>query len=317
MRILITGASGFIGHHLCNYLKSKGHFIRAVDWKAPSYPFKSDEFHILDLRDYKNCLGMTAGMDQVYQLAADMGGMGFIQDSKNQARILRNNLLININMIEASRINDIKQYLYSSSACIYPTHLQRKVDSPPLKEEDAYPANPQDTYGWEKLVSEILTSSYKESYGMSVRIFRFHNIYGPEGSWNDGREKAPAALCRKIAIAKRDGKPTIEIWGDGDQRRSFCYITDCLKALDLVMNGYYSKPINVGREDSIGINEMASIISFIAEVDLKYKHINGPQGVRGRNSDNTKFKEIYGWEPQITMKEGLTKTYKWIESQLQ
>lgn len=316
MRILVTGSSGFIGHHLCNYLKSQGHFVRAVDWKAPEHDFNCNEFHILDLRDFENCVKMTAGMDQVYQLAADMGGMGFIQDTKNQARILRNNALINIHMIEASRINDINEYLYSSSACIYPEYKQTKTDSPPLKESDAYPAMPQDTYGWEKLVAEILTKAYEESYGMKVRIFRFHNIYGPEGSWNDGREKAPAALCRKVAMAKKNKENSVEIWGDGLQRRSFCYIDDCLKALDLVMNGNNSEPINVGRNDSIGINEMAQLISKIAEYPVSLEHIEGPQGVRGRNSDNTKFKEIYGWVPGIDMKTGLTKTYQWITNQI-
>jgi len=319
MRIVVTGAAGFIGHHLVNYLKKKGHWVRGVDWKKCEYDLHADEFDLLDLRDFSNALRALrpikeGKIDQVYALAADMGGMGFIQDPKNQRRILRNNLLINLNTSEAAKVQGIEKYLFSSSACVYPNYKQQEIDVRPLKEEDAFPADPQDTYGWEKLITEILLNTYKDFY--EIRIVRFHNIYGPEGEWRGGREKAPAALCRKVAEAKFLGKDYIEIWGDGKQTRSFCYIDDCLKGLELVMGGTYDKPVNLGRDELVSINGLADIICDIAGVKLKYKHVSGPQGVRGRNSDNTLFRKLYGWEPEIDLRTGLSRTYQWIEEQV-
>lgn len=315
-RILVTGSSGFIGHHLVNYLKNKGYWVRGADLKKPDYLTNCDEFCLLDLRRFENCLKATKEIDEVYALAADMGGMGFIQDKKNQAPILRNNALININTAEACKINKVNKVLFGSSACVYPICKQNTPRAKPLKEEDVYPANPQDTYGWEKLISEILYTSYKESYRFGVRIVRFHNIYGPEETYHGGREKVTAALCRKVIEAKKNNKRFIEIWGDGKQTRSFCYIDDCLKGLKLVMDGDFCKPVNLGRTDMISINQLADLICKIGKVKLKYRHVDGPVGVRGRNSDNVLFKKLYDWEPQVNLKEGLKKTYLWIERQL-
>ena len=243
-----------------------------------------------------------------------MGGMGFIQAPENQKTILRNNLLINLNTVEAAANQGVQKYFYSSSACIYPNDKQTNADVTPLKEEDAYPANPQDTYGWEKLVTEILVKTY--SSDMQVRMARFHNIYGPEGTWKGGREKAPAAFSRKIAEAKLKGLDYIEMWGDGEQTRTFCYIDDCLKGLELIMAGTNDQPVNLGRDELVSMNQLADIISEIAGVKLQYKHIPGPEGVRGRNSDNTQFKKLYGWAPEIDLGEGLAKTYHWVEEQV-
>lgn len=318
-RALVTGTAGFIGHHLTKYLRSEGHLVRGVDWKEPEYRSAANEFENLDLRLIENASKALRPLDgeqidEVYALAADMGGMGFIQDPKNQRRILRNNLLINLNTLEAAREKGVKKYFYSSSACVYPNYKQTETDVSSLKEGDAYPADPQDTYGWEKLVTEILSGTYADE--MDIRIARFHNIYGSEGAWNGGREKAPAALCRKIAEAKRDGKDSIEIWGDGKQTRSFCYVDDCLRGIELMMEGSYSKPVNLGRDELVSINGLADIISKIAGVELEYRHIEGPEGVRGRNSDNTLFQELYGWSPEITLEEGMARTYSWIEEQV-
>ena len=315
-RILVTGASGFIGNHLCKQLKSEGHWIRGADWRKPEYGLIADEFLLMDLRDEDNCRIATFGIDEVYQLAADMGGMGFIQDKSKQALIINNNLKINCNMIEWAKLNGIKKYLFTSSACIYPNYKQTEADIKPLREEDAYPADPQDSYGWEKLATEKMVEAYKESYGMDVRIVRFHNIYGPEGTWEGGREKAPAALCRKVIQSQKDGKDSIEIWGDGEQTRSFCYIDDCIKGIRMIMEGKYDKPLNLGRNDMVSINELARTIMDIAGCELKIDHIEGPIGVRGRNSDNSLFKELYKWEPEIGMREGLKKTYDWIREQM-
>ena len=243
-----------------------------------------------------------------------MGGMGFI--SAHHAQILYNNSLINLHTLEAARTNNVKRYLYTSSACIYPEYLQEEADVQPLKEEDAYPAQPQDAYGWEKLVSEILCKHYKEDYGIETRTVRFHNIFGEKGTWEGGREKAPAALSRKIAQAKLSNNPEIEIWGDGEQTRSFCYITDCVEGIYRLMNSDYSEPLNLGQDRMVTINQLADIISDIADFDINKKHIDGPMGVRGRNSDNTKLREVLGWEPAVSLEEGLAVTYKWIEQQV-
>lgn len=314
-KVLVTGAGGFIGHHLVTFLKGKGYWVRGVDIKYPLYEkSKADEFKILDLRLWPNCLKATKGIDEVYGLAADMGGMGYI--SANNSLILHNNSLINLHMLEASRINNVKRYFYTSSACVYPEYKQMKTKVTPLKEEDVYPAMPQDAYGWEKLIFERVCKHYYEDYGLETRIVRFHNIFGPLGTWDGGREKAPAAMCRKIAIAKLTGKHTIEIWGDGKQTRSFCYIDDCLQGIYKLMRSDYHEPLNLGQDRLISINDLAKLVAKIAGVKIKIKHIKGPQGVRGRNSDNSRLKKVLKWEPQISLEEGLKKTYNWIEKQV-
>lgn len=314
-KVLVTGAGGFIGHHLVTYLKERGYWVRGVDIKLPEFSkTDADEFELLDLRRWDNCLQATRGIDEVYGLAADMGGMGYI--SFNNAIILRNNSLINFHTLEASRINGVKRYFYTSSACVYPEYRQMEVDVMPLKEEDAYPAQPQDAYGWEKLITERLCLEYRRDFGLETRIVRFHNIFGPQGTWDGGREKAPAALCRKVAIAKLNGISEIEIWGDGEQTRSFCYIDDCLTGIYKLMSSDYREPLNLGQDRLISINELADLIMEIAGVKLTKRHVEGPQGVRGRNSDNTLLQKVLGWAPEISLEEGLRRTYEWIEVQV-
>jgi nucleoside-diphosphate-sugar epimerase len=314
-KALVTGAGGFIGHHLVTFLKGEGYWVRGVDIKRPEYsPVDADEFELLDMRRWENCLQATRGVDEVYALAADMGGMGFI--SSHHAEILHNNSLINIHTLDAARENGVKRYLYTSSACIYPEFLQTETNVKPLKEEDAYPAMPQDAYGWEKLVSERLCQHYREEYGIETRVVRFHNIFGPLGTWEGGREKAPAAMCRKVAVAKLTGNHEIDIWGDGEQTRSFCYIDDCVTGIYKLMRSDYHEPLNLGQDRMVTINQLADMVAEVAGISIAKKHIEGPQGVRGRNSDNTRLREVLGWEPEISLEDGLARTYAWIEDQV-
>ncbi|MGD0173753.1 MAG: NAD-dependent epimerase/dehydratase family protein [Anaerolineales bacterium] len=311
-KVLVTGAGGFIGHHLVKRLKKEGYWVRGVDLKYPEYePSAADEFEILDLRRWDNCLQATRGIEEMYGLAADMGGMGFI--SKFHAQILHNNILINTHSLEAARINGIQRYLFSSSACIYPEFKQTDVHSPALKEEDAYPAQPQDAYGWEKLVTERLCFHYREQFGIQTHVVRFHNMFGPLGKWEGGREKAPAALSRKVAVAKLKGEKSIEIWGDGEQTRTFCYVDDCVEGVRQLMDSDFTGPVNLGQDRLVSINQLADMIMQIAGVKLEKKHVPGALGVRGRNSDNTLVRKMLGWEPKVSLEEGLGRTYTWIE----
>lgn len=314
-KVLVTGAGGFIGHHLVTYLKRLGCWVRGVDIKRPEYaPSDADQFELLDLRRWDACLQATRGVDEVYALAADMGGMGFI--SANHAQILHNNALINFHTLEAARLNGAQRYFYTSSACVYPEYKQLEATVTPLKESDAYPAEPQDAYGWEKLIVERLCKHYFEDYGIETRIVRFHNIFGPLGTWMGGREKAPAAMCRKIAIAKLTGNHEVEIWGDGEQTRSFCYIDDCLDGIWKLMRSDFHEPLNLGQDRMVTINELADLVAEIAGIEVVKKHVPGPQGVRGRNSDNTLLKQTLKWAPQVSLEEGLARTYQWIEQQV-
>ncbi len=315
-KVLVTGAGGFIGHHLVAYLKKKGYWVRGVDIKHPEYEkTEADEFEIMDMRRFDNALLATRNIDEVYALAADMGGMGFI--SQNHTTIFRSNILMNVHTIEAAHANGVKKYFYSSSACVYPKHKQDETKIAALKEEDAYPANPEEgAYGWEKLFSERLCLYHQMEGGFDTRVARFHNVYGPYGTWDGGREKVPAAICRKIAIAKLTGKHEIEVWGDGKQTRSFCYIDDCVEGIYRLMKSNFHEPINIGTDRMISINHLAQIVSDIAGIKVTLKHIDGPQGVRGRNSDNTLLKEVLKWEPKISLEEGLKRTYTWIEQQV-
>jgi GDP-D-mannose 3',5'-epimerase len=314
---IVCGAGGFIGGHLVNRLKKEGYWVRGIDLKHNEFGNShADDFVIGDLRDPRVCEALfDRKINEVYQLAADMGGAGYIFTGEHDAAVMHNSGTINLNMVEASRLAGVDKIFYSSSACMYPEYNQMDPDNPKCAEDSAYPAMPDSEYGWEKLFSERLYLSYKRNYGMEVRVARFHNIFGPQGTWTGGREKAPAALCRKVAEAQNGDE--IEIWGDGLQTRSFLYIDECLEGVRRLMESDFTGPVNIGSEEMVSINLLVDIIAEVAGKQINKKHIEGPQGVRGRNSDNALIHEKLGWKPTEPLKEGMARTYAWIKEQVE
>lgn len=314
---LVCGAGGFIGSHLVKRLKKEGYWVRGVDLKYPEFsPSAADEFVIGDLRDQGVCRDITdRSFDELYQLAADMGGAGYIFTGDHDADVMHNSATINLNLVERCRLKGIKKVFYSSSACMYPAYNQENPDNPKCSEDSAYPAAPDSEYGWEKLFSERLYLAYQRNYGLEVRIARFHNIFGPEGTWKGGKEKAPAAICRKVAEAPPNGD--IQIWGDGKQTRSFLYIDECIEAVRKLVASDFMGPVNIGSEEMVTINKLVEIVTGIAGKQLTVKHVTGPTGVRGRNSDNGLIRKKLGWAPSAALRDGLTLTYTWIQGQVQ
>ncbi len=313
---LVLGAGGFIGSHLVKRLKTQGFWIRGVDLKYPEFSeTEADDFLIADLREPSNCRAIVdRRFDEVYQLAADMGGAGYIFTGEHDAAIMHNSAAININILEVCRRRNTRRIFYSSSACMYPEYNQRDPAAPVMREDSAYPAAPDSEYGWEKLFSERLYLAYNRNYGMETRVARYHNIFGPEGTWRDGREKAPAALCRKVAEARDGG--SIEVWGDGQQTRSFLYIDECVDTTILLMRSSFQGPVNIGSEEMVSINDLAREIIQIAGKRLDIRNIPGPVGVRGRSSHNELIEKMLGWKPQMPLREGLSRLYPWIEMQV-
>jgi GDP-D-mannose 3', 5'-epimerase len=316
-KALVCGAGGFIGSHLVTRLKSEGYWVRGVDLKYPEFsPTTADDFVLADLRDATSWeKALDIELDEAYQLAADMGGAGYIFTGDHDAHVMHNSAMINLHMAHYGVQKRVRKVFYSSSACMYPAYNQEDPQKPNCAESTAYPAAPDSEYGWEKLFSERLYFAFFRNHGLDVRVARFHNIFGPEGTWQGGREKAPAALCRKVAEQEEGG--TIEMWGDGEQTRSFLYIDECVEAVRRLMNSSFRGPVNIGSEEMVTINQMAEIIMQIAGKKLGVQHRPGPTGVRGRNSDNRVIRAELGWEPSMSLREGLTKTYWWIESQVE
>jgi nucleoside-diphosphate-sugar epimerase len=314
-KVLVCGGGGFIGGHLVKRLKSEGYWVRVCDLKRNEFsPSPADEFIVGDLTDPVICREVVKDIEDVYQLAADMGGAGYIFTGNNDAAVMYNSATINLNVAEASRLAGVKKIFYSSSACMYPEYNQLDPDNPKCSEESAYPAAPDSEYGWEKLFSERLYLAYNRNHGIEVRIARFHNIFGEEGTWMGGKEKAPAAMCRKVASADEGG--TMEIWGDGKQTRSFLHVQDCCDAVRQLMDSDFSGPVNIGSEEMITINDLAKLVMEIGNKPLNIKNIPGPTGVRGRNSDNALIREKLGWEPKLNLRQGLERTYPWIAEQV-
>ena len=313
---LVCGAGGFIGSHLVKRLKREGFWVRGVDLKFPEFAeTEADDFVIGDLRDQTMCAAITdRRFDEVYQLAADMGGAGYIFTGEHDADVMHNSATINLNMVEACRRRNIKRVFYSSSACMYPAYNQEDPNNPNCAESSAYPAAPDSEYGWEKLFSERLYLAYGRNHGMECRVARFHNIFGPEGTWTGGKEKSPAAICRKVAEAKIGGE--IEIWGDGNQTRSFLYIEECLEGVLRLTRSPHTGPFNIGSEEMVTINQLAAMVMEIAGKKLSIRHVPGPTGVRGRNSDNRLIRSTLGWAPSKSLRDGMEKTYAWIEAQV-
>ena len=316
-KILVCGAGGFIGSHLVEKLKKQGNYVIGVDLHYPLYSAtKADVFYLMDLREQENVRKLvTSDINEIYQLAADMGGAGYIFTGEHDADIMHNSCQINLNILDEMRNKGIKKVFYSSSACMYPSHNQEDPDNPLLAEDSAYPANPDSEYGWEKLFSERLFMTYAKNYGFDVRIARFHNIFGPHGSWDNGKEKAPAALCRKVALCKDGG--VVDVWGPGNQTRSFLFIDECVEGIQRIMDSNYTKPVNLGSTRMISINDLVKLIALLNGKNVDIRNIEGPRGVMGRNSDNKLIKEVIGWVPDEDLETGLIKTYKWIDEQIQ